>query len=116
MHHTTALIIVGICGALGGCAFLVVNELKARRTGEQSFHQRAARLEWYMSFVWSGMFLVQLSSILLHWEAGAIFHVSPVTWAAAAGSIFICGLFTGRLLLRREMHLHREQRDERGGA
>ena len=115
MHYTTALTMVGIFGSLAGCAFLVVMELKARRSGGQSYHQRAARLDWYMSFVWSGMFLVQLSSILLHWEPGAIFHVSPATWVATAGSIFGCGVFAGRLMLRWEMRLYEERRDKGGG-
>jgi hypothetical protein len=99
----SAMTIAGLCVMLAGSTFLFISGLKARRRGTLRDYHSSGQFDLYMAFVWSGLFLVQLNSILLHWEPGAIQHLSALTWAGTGGTVFSCGVFTGRLLLRWEM-------------
>ena len=64
------------------------------------------------------------TKILLHAEPGGTYKLSSLALAATPGNIFVCGVFAGHLLLRREMRWYEEKRDEqsrgphaeRGGA
>jgi hypothetical protein len=73
-------------------------------------------LELLMGLVWSGIFLVQLSGILRHAQSGGSYSLSPLAFAGIAATIFVCGAFAGRLLLRREMRWSKERRDTRRHA
>jgi hypothetical protein len=120
MVFVEAMMIAGLCIIAGAAGFLLVNGLKARRgAGGQDLladEQRGARLDLYMCFVWSGMLLVQASNILLHRDPGGTYHLSSLTLAATAGQILACGVFAGRLLLRRELRWIKEKRDEQSRA
>jgi hypothetical protein len=113
--------IAGLCLIVGACAFLVGIALKTvRQAGGQDLRlldpHPGGRLDLYMGAVWSGMLLVQASSVLRHMQPTGTFNLSWLSLAALAGDIFVCGGFAGRLLLRREMRWYKEKRDERLGV
>jgi len=58
-----------------------------------------------MSVVWTGMLLVQASSLLLHLELDGSRKLPQFSLMPTAAVLFICGVFAGRLLLRRELRL-----------
>lgn len=66
------------------------------------------RLDLYLGLVWSGMLLVQAGNILLHLDSGGIRNISSLTAAGTASTVFVCGAFAGRLLLRLELRRYRE--------
>lgn len=107
MNSASTIIIAGICVMLVGAGALLFTGLRAKRAGAPM----GTRLDVYMAFIWTGMLMVQMSSIVLHWEPVAIYHLSPLTLSATAGNIFVCGIFAGRLLLRREMRLQKERQE-----
>jgi hypothetical protein len=107
MNSASTIIIAGICVMLVGAGALLFAGLRAKRTGAPM----GTRLDVYMACVWTGMLMVQMSSIVLHWEPAAIYHLSPLTLSATAANIFVCGIFAGRLLLRREMRLQKERQE-----
>jgi hypothetical protein len=107
MNSASAITIAGICVMVIGAAALLFSGLKAKRAGAPM----GTRLDVYMACVWTGMLMVQMSSIVLHWDPVAIYHLSPLTLSATAGNIFVCGVFAGRLLLRREMRLLKERQE-----
>jgi hypothetical protein len=109
----SAMIMAALCVLLAGSTFLFVSGLKARRRGTLQDYHSSGKFDLSMAFAWSGMFLIQLNSILLHWEPGAIQHLSSLTWIGTGGTIFVCGVFTGRLLLRWEMR-RKERRQPLG--
>jgi hypothetical protein len=113
MHFADALLIAGICVILA-CAFLLGTVLWAAwRSGGQELRRtddRGRRQDLYLGAVWSGMLLVEASSIFRHIEPGGSYNLSSLTVAATAGEIFVCGVFAGRLLLRREMRWYKEKR------
>jgi hypothetical protein len=118
MNFVDALMIGGLCIMVAAGAFLLRTALRAaRRADEQGFRRMddhpGGQLDLYMAFLWSGMLLVQGSNIVLHLQTGSIHNVSLLAWMGTAGDIFICGIFAGRLLLRREMRWHKEKREER---
>ena len=81
-----------------------------RASGEELLRRRrdnGQRLDMYLCLVWSGMLLVQAGNILLHRDSAGI-HISSLTLVATAGTVFVCGAFAGRLLLRLELRRSRE--------
>ena len=103
------------------CAVLLGIALKAvKRAGGQDLRlldpHPGGRLDLYMGIVWSGMLLVQASSILRHMQPTGTFNLSWLSLAALVGDVFVCGGYAGRLLLRREMRWYKEKRDARLGA
>ena len=82
-----------------------------RASGEELLRRRrdnGQRLDLFLCLVWSGMFLVQAGNILLHRDSGGIHDISSLTLVATAGTVFVCGAFAGRLLLRLELRRYRE--------
>jgi hypothetical protein len=59
---------------------------------------------------------VQATNIFHHMQLGGTIKLSLLSLAAFAADVFICGAYAGRLLLRREMRLEKEKREERNGA
>jgi hypothetical protein len=121
MVFVDAMMIGGICVMVGACAFLLGTALRAlRRGGGQDLRlmddHPGARLDLYMAFVWGGMLVVQISNILFHKQPGGAYNLSSLTLAATAGDVFACGVFAGRLLLRREMRWYKEKREEQSRA
>jgi hypothetical protein len=114
MNFLGIMMSAGLAATVLGC--IAVGVLAVRRAGGQvpSFDNPGWRLDLSMCFVWGGILLVQLSNILIHKESGAIHNISAFGWAGTAGDIFICGVFAGRLLLRREMKPCKDKQDERG--
>lgn len=74
------------------------------------------RLDLYLGLVWSGMLLVQAGNILLHRDADGFRHISSLTLVATAATVFVCGAFAGRLLLRLEMRRHRAAQEDQSRA
>jgi hypothetical protein len=106
MNFVDALMIGGICVMVGACAFLLAHALTAARRGRDlaaAGDHPGRRLDLYMGLFWSGMLLVQATNIMHHMEPGGSYSLPPLTLAATAGALFACGVFAGRLLLRREM-------------
>lgn len=121
MDLLDAVMIAGLCLAVGACAFLLTTQLGlAKPTGGQDVHLERARrgehLDLYMGAVWSGFLVVQATSIFHHVQLGGMIKLSLLSLAAFAADVFICGGFAGRLLLRRELRLAKERREERNGA
>jgi hypothetical protein len=120
MQAWEAMMIAGLCLIVAAAAVLVVTWAKTvRHAGEPAFRlgdaQRALRLDLYMAVVWTGMLLVQLSNVLLHVQTGSTHNISRLSWIALAGALFVCGAFTGRLLLRLEMRRSNAMHDEPAG-
>lgn len=111
MDLPNAMLIAGMC-VMVACAFIVGRSIwtTLRASGQELRRRRdnGLRLDLYLAFVWSGMLLVQASSILRHIEPGGSFNLSSLAVAATIGNIFVCGGFAGRLLLRLEMRRYRE--------
>jgi hypothetical protein len=101
----------GFCVMIAGAAFLFTCGLRARRRNALIEFHSSGQFDLFMLFVWGGLLLMQFSSILLHWDPGAIRNLSSLTWAGTGSTIFVCGVFVGRLLLRLEMHRHKEKRE-----
>jgi hypothetical protein len=121
MDLLDAVMIAGICLAVGGCAFLLATQLgSAKPAGGQDARRESARrgkrLDLYMGVVWSGFLVVQTTNIFHHRQPAGTFELSSLSLAAFTADVLICGGFAGRLLLRREMRLDKEKRDERNGA
>jgi len=121
MDLLDAVMIGGICLAGGACAFLLATQLGiAKKAGGQDVHLESARrderLDLYMGAVWSGILVVLATNIFHQIQLGGTFELSLLSLAAFAAVVFICGAFAGRLLLRREMRLDKEKREERNGA
>ena len=74
------------------------------------------RLDLYLGLVWSGMLLAQAGNLLLHRESGGFRNISSLTFVASAGTVFVCGAFAGRLLLRLEMHRNKAAHGDPSGA
>ncbi|HEY1506305.1 MAG TPA: hypothetical protein VGF92_18515 [Stellaceae bacterium] len=120
MDIADVMLIVALSVIIGS-AFIVGKSIRAtlradrqelRRIGED----RGQRLDLYLGLVWSGMLLVQASSVLRHMGPGGSYDLSSLAAAATAGNIFVCGVFAGRLLLRREMRLAKERREVQSRA
>jgi len=108
MNLPDTVMIAGLCVAVTACAFLLVARLRsARQSAEPDIHlastRRSARLDQYMGMVWSGFLLVQGAQIFNHLRPDGTAQLSLLSMGAAAGVVFVCGGFAGRLLLRREM-------------
>jgi hypothetical protein len=107
------LMVAGICVMIGGCAFLLATVLRATKSAGSDFrpmdYHPGGRLDLCMGLVWSGMLLMLASNVFLHSGPGRTYNLSGLTLAATAGNIFVCGIFAGRLLLRREMRRHEER-------
>jgi hypothetical protein len=121
MNFLDAMTGAGLCLIVGACAFLLGITLKTvRQAGGQDLRlldpHPGARLDLYMGIVWSGMLLVQASSVLRHMQPTGTFNLSWLSLTALAGDIFVCGVFAGRLLLRREMRWSKEKRETRSHA
>lgn len=120
MDFADALLIAGMC-VMVVCAFIVGRMIwtTLRADGEElrlrNINNDGRRLDLYLGLVWTGMLLVQASSILRHVQPGGIQNLSTLTVAATAGDIFICGVVAGRLLLRREMRWLNEKRAAQSG-
>jgi hypothetical protein len=115
MDMLDAVMIAGICIAVGAGVFLLSTQWQiAKRAGGQDVHldstRRGERLDLYMGVVWSGLLLVQVTNVLHHMQHDGTLRLSLLSLAAAAGAVFVCGAFAGRLLLRREMRLGEEKR------
>lgn len=115
MDTRDAVMITGLCLAVGACVFLIRTQWEiAKRAGGQDVHldstRRGERLDLYMGIVWSGLLLVQTTDVLHHLQRDGTLRLSLLSLAAAAGAVFVCGAFAGRLLLRREMRLYEEKR------
>jgi hypothetical protein len=107
----------GLVLILGACALMVGIALWEKRTGKKgpaatTDEHPGARLDLYLCLVWSGMALVQVSNIALHIQEGAIQNVSRLGWVGTGGTIFACGVFLGRLLLRREIRWYKNKREQ----
>lgn len=110
MDFLQSMISVGLCLMLGAAAFIAISGFKRVR-GEDaniSDFQRGMRGDICMTVLWSGGLLVQLSSLLRHMPPPVTYNLSWLSLAGFASMVFICGAFTGRLLLRLEMR--RQQR------
>jgi len=109
VHLVDTMMTAGLCLIVGAAVFLVAAGLKAGRTSNRGStgDSPRGRLDLFMFVFWCGMLLVQVSSILFHALPGGIYQLSPLTLAATGGVVFVCGVFTGRLLLRREMRLQK---------
>lgn len=117
MRLVETMMTVGLCMIIGAAAFILAAGIRARLAGEPLKEESPGqRLDAYMLLVWSGMLLVQVSNILLHWDTGSLSHVSTIGWASTAADFFICGCFAGRLLLRREMRWRKQQESQDLGA
>jgi hypothetical protein len=121
MVFADAMTIAGLCLIVAACAFLLGITLKTvKQAGGQDLRlvdpHPGGRLDLYMAAVWSGMLLVQASSIVRHMQPAGTFNLSGLSLAALAGELFVCGVFAGRLLLRREIRWYKEKRAERIGA
>lgn len=117
MDIPDAMLVVAMCVIIG-CAFVAGRTIWATiRADRQELRRisdvRGQRLDLYMGLVWSGMLLVQASSILRHMGPGGSYNLSSLAVGATASNIFVCGVFAGRLLLRREMRLVKEKREAR---
>ena len=85
MDLLDAVMIAGICLAVGACAFLLTTQLViARQAGGQGVHlestRRGERLDLYMGAVWSGCLLVQASSIFHHIQLGGTIKLYCFLW------------------------------------
>jgi hypothetical protein len=106
-----AILMAGFCVMIAGAAFLFIFGLKARRRNALMEFHSSGQFDLFMLFVWGGLLLVQFSSILLHWDPGATRNLSSLSWTGTGSTIFVCGVFAGRLLLRLEMHRYKEKRE-----
>lgn len=116
MDLLDAVMIAGICLAVGACAFLLTTQLRiAKQAGGQDAHlesaRRGERLDLYMGAVWSGFLVVQITNIFHHIQLDGTIKLSSLSLAAFAAVVFVCGAFAGRLLLRRQMRLDKEKRE-----
>ena len=104
------IIIGGLCIMVGAGAFLIRMWIRVakQRNGQDL---RGGRLDLYMLCVWSGLLLVQFANILRHAQFDGTFRLSPLTLPATGAVIFVCGICSGRLLLRRELRWHKEERE-----
>jgi hypothetical protein len=117
MNVPEDVMIAGLCLIAAMGAVLAGAWWKAFKQGHGpdlhlDYPRRGTRLDLYMTLVWSGMLLVQASNVLLHVQDGSTHNLSRLSWTGLAASIFVCGVFAGRLLLRLEMHRYNETRDE----
>jgi hypothetical protein len=106
---------------VGAFAFFLATQLGiAKRAGGQNVHlesaRRGERLELYMGAGWSGILVVLATNIFHHIQLDGTINLSLLSLAAFVAVVFICGAFARRLLLRREMRLDKEKREERNGA
>jgi hypothetical protein len=112
-----AIMMGGLVLILGACTLMVGTALWERRTGKTTpaatiDDHPGTRLDLYLCLVWSGMVLVQVSNIALHIQERAIQNVSGLGWLGTAGTISACGVFLGRLLLRREIRWYKNKREQ----
>jgi hypothetical protein len=117
MDFVDVIMIAGICMMFGACAFLLPTALSAaKRARGQDLrlmdNHPGGRMDFYMSGFWGSMFLVQVSNVLRHVRPDGTYSLSLLALAATAGAIFVCGVYGGRLLLRREQRWVKEKREE----
>jgi hypothetical protein len=111
MGFLDAMLNVGLCLIIGAAAFILIAGFKRVRGQDASLTdpQRAMRGDIYMSILWSGGLLVQLSSLLRHMPHPGAYSLSWLSLAGFASMVFICGAFVGRLLLRLEIRRRQER-------
>lgn len=117
MTLTEDIMIAGIGLMVVASALLVPVGLKAAKRRAEHYRQLPKEYpgltgDVYLLLVWSGMLIVQISNILLHAEPGGIYRVVPLMWVGTAAAVFICGLYSGRLMMRLEMRAYKARREE----
>ena len=109
------LLVMVAAALIGGRAIWIT----LRASGDELLRRRrdnGLRLDLYLGLVWSGMLLVQAGNLLLHRESGGFRNISSLTLVATAGTVFVCGAFAGRLLLRLEMRRNKSVHADPSGA
>ena len=120
MDLPNALLDAGLCVMV--VAVLILGRAiwtTSRASGQELLLRKrdnGLRLDVYLCLVWSGMLLVQASNILLHVDSGGIHNISSLTIVSTAATVFVCGAFAGRLLLRLEMRRYRETHGDESRA
>ena len=118
MDFADLMLNAGLCVTVGCAVFVGRAIWTTLRPGGKPFRgsdeERSWRLDLYLAWVWSGMFLIQASSVVRHVEPGGILRLPPLAVGAVAGNLFVCGALAGRLLLRRELRWLRQKREETG--
>jgi hypothetical protein len=72
-----------------------------------------SRLDLFMGVLWFGMLLVQTDNLFLNAAPGGWYKLSALSLAGTASTVFICGAFAGRIVLRRELRWLQERREEK---
>jgi hypothetical protein len=111
------LLIAGVCLVVVAAALAIPAGLRAAKQRAEHYRQLPEEYPGLMgdvfgALIWSGMLMIELSSILLHAEPGGIYRVVPLMWVGTAAAVFICGLFAGRLMMRWEMRAYKAKREE----
>lgn len=106
------LMIAGVCLSITGLAFLIwQNTQIARHVARHKVGAAAARrlyamgLEWSGVALWFGVVLAMTAQILQQLQRGAPLESVKFSILAGACAVFACGLFVGRLHLRRQLRL-----------
>jgi len=109
MYWPDWVMIGGIC-IIGAAIILSVWQyvLIARQVGEQKIPLATARRiggarqDWFQGAGWFGLLLVTTSQAYQEVQRGARAQSIMLSLAAVAVGAFTCGLYSGRLLLRRQ--------------
>jgi len=113
MDYLEMMMIAGLCLMGLAAAFIfraIFKTAKLRREG-QRYSPPGARLDLYLGALWSGLLLVQLSSLVRHMEPPGPHNLSWLSLTGFASIVFLCGAYAGRLSLRMEI-----QRQQSAGA
>ena len=115
MHGLT---IAGFCLCITGAMLSFRRYLpSAKSVGPQGDrapdqYTNAIRQDSYQGTLWLGVALMVVSQVVQQMERGAPADELAFSLVAAAAMVFICGLYAGRLMLRRQWRL--EAAAERG--
>lgn len=108
MHWLT---VAGLClvvaGVLLSCRQYLLSARSLRKSGDRAPDRYidGVRHDLYQGAVWLGVALILVSQIAQQLERGAPVQEMALSLAAGAGMVFICGLYAGRLMLRRQLRL-----------
>ena len=97
---TAGLFLVVISAVL-----IVVAVLRVAKQTRASGHraQIGERQDIYLGVLWTGLLLMQLSSLIRQMESPNPHSLSLLSVAGFASAVFLCGGFAGRLTLRMEL-------------
>jgi hypothetical protein len=109
VNWSDAVMIGGLCIAGAALAFYVWEHVRiARQIGGQEIRSAtarrigSARQDWRGGAVWFGLLLVLTSNAFQEVQRGAMAQSILLSLAGVAAGAFICGVYSGRLLLRRQ--------------